>query len=87
MLRLAGAIAAPDSEIVAMTNGTQGNQHFFCPKCKAPYRATHEQHPMRQQGSFACTDCGAVVHEWDGDRNYFDWKMIQMKPPSPGRKL
>jgi transcription initiation factor IIE alpha subunit len=70
-----------------MSNGTQDDQRFTCAKCGAPYLATHEQFLTRQKGSFRCTDCHTVVHEWDGDRGYFDWKVIRMVSPSPGRRL
>ncbi len=70
-----------------MSNGTQGDEWFICPKCGAPYRATHEQYPTRQTGRFECIDCHAVVHEWNGDRSYLDWKMIRMRPPIWGSKL
>jgi hypothetical protein len=63
-----------------MSNGTQRDERFFCPKCGAPYVATSDQVPTWQEGSFACTDCRAEVHRWDGHRCYFDWKMFQLKP-------
>lgn len=67
-----------------MSNGTQGHYRFICPKCEAPYLATHEQFPTRQRAVLS-GDCRAMVHEWDGDRNYFNWKMVEMKPLSRGK--
>jgi hypothetical protein len=36
------------------------------------YRGKHEQQLTRQKGRFECADCHALVHEWDGVRNYFN---------------
>jgi hypothetical protein len=43
-----------------------------------PARVTARRLPPSAEPSGSCH---ALVHEWDGDRNYFNWTMVRMKPP------
>jgi predicted RNA-binding Zn-ribbon protein involved in translation (DUF1610 family) len=46
--------------------------HFACPHCGALFTATQEHQPGA--GTFECTHCGWLVHEWSGPYNFIDWK-------------
>jgi predicted RNA-binding Zn-ribbon protein involved in translation (DUF1610 family) len=46
--------------------------YFACPHCGALFTATQEHHPGA--GTFECTHCGWLVHEWSGPYNFIDWK-------------
>jgi rubredoxin len=70
-----------------MTSGTQVTVLFCCPKCGAGYQSTQEQHPIRTSGSFKCQVCGIEVHSWSGIYDFFDWKAVEMKPMTFGKKL
>jgi transcription elongation factor Elf1 len=66
--------------IEGMTSGTWTTERFECPKCGMWYRATKEQDPEPQPGSFSCTECNTEILSWSGIDRYFDWQQITMRP-------
>lgn len=59
-----------------MTTWDKGETEFSCPQCGAVYHCTYDDLPSREKGKQLCRDCGAVVHSWNGSRDYDDWKLI-----------
>ena len=55
----------------------KGHKLFECSGCGAKWRASYFNVPVREKGSFDCTDCGTQVLRWNGSTDYDDWERIQ----------
>jgi DNA-directed RNA polymerase subunit RPC12/RpoP len=44
---------------------------FACHRCGAVFEALQEH--VDGQGEFACTDCGLMIHHWNGHYHFSDW--------------
>ena len=62
-------------------------EFFDCPSCGLGYAATREQCPARHSGRFACEVCGAEVHAWSGNHDFFNWKIDQPTSPVFGKRM
>ena len=49
---------------------------FACPQCSAVYEAMQRKLEGPGSGSFACRNCGTVVHRWSEARSYTDWRIF-----------
>jgi predicted RNA-binding Zn-ribbon protein involved in translation (DUF1610 family) len=49
---------------------------FGCPQCSAVYEAMQRKLEGPGSGSFACRNCGTVVHRWSEARSYTDWRIF-----------
>jgi hypothetical protein len=70
----------PHCKSAGMTSGTWTTERFECPKCGMWYRATKEQDPEPQPGSFSRTECNTEILSWSGIDRYFGWQQITMRP-------
>jgi predicted RNA-binding Zn-ribbon protein involved in translation (DUF1610 family) len=55
---------------------------FSCPQCSAIYRTTQQRLDKRDIGSFACRNCGGVVHSWSEEYAYTGFRLFD---PDTGR--
>ena len=61
-------------------------ERFSCPDCGLPYTATREDQLYKHSGSFSCEVCGANVHAWSGNYDFFGWKVDQPTSPAFGKR-
>lgn len=63
-----------------MATWDKGTSKFTCPKCGAKYKCDYDDFPSRSKGSHDCDDCGAVIHSWNGTRDYDGCELVEHGP-------
>src|SRR5207244_1485186 len=73
-----------DMNLTDPSDGTMNALVFFfgCRRCSAVYQATQQRSDSRKLDSFACRNCGVVVHSWRAPYSYTGFRIFD---PDTGR--
>jgi uncharacterized protein with PIN domain len=69
-------MAGLECHIGGMALSSTGIAEIRCEKCGARYRATYQDGPQRERGTFDCQKCGDTFWRWNGSRDWLDMKLI-----------